>query len=77
MYGMRCVVCGMSGCMVLIGYTTIQKLKKQLDGPEWGTRGKDWEFGIIRGKLLYIKWIHNKVRLYSMRNLYSISCNKP
>ena len=61
----------------LISYATIQKLKKKLDGPEWGTRGKDWELGIIRGKLLYIKWIHNKVRLYSMGNLYSISCNKP
>ena len=29
----------------------------------WG--GKDWEFGINRGKLLYIGWINNKVLLYS------------
>ena len=31
-------------------------------------RGKDWEFGISRSKLLYIGWINNKVLLYSTRN---------
>ena len=30
--------------------------------------GKDWEFGISRGKLLYIGWINNKVLLYSTGN---------
>ena len=25
----------------------------------------DWEFGIIRYKLLYIEWINNKVLLYN------------
>ena len=25
----------------------------------------DWEFGISRGKLLYIEWINSKVLLYS------------
>ena len=30
--------------------------------------GKDWEFGISRGKLLYIAWINNKVLLYSTGN---------
>ena len=28
-------------------------------------RGKDWEFGIVRGKLLYIGSINNKVLLHS------------
>jgi len=28
----------------------------------------DWEFGISRGKLSYIRWINNKVLLYSTGN---------
>ena len=32
----------------------------------WGR--VDWEFGISRCKLLYIKWINNKVLLYSTGN---------
>ena len=31
-------------------------------------KGKDWEFEISRGKLLYIGWINNKVLLFSTRN---------
>ena len=31
-------------------------------------RGKDWEFGISRCKLVYIGWINNKVLLYSTGN---------
>ena len=31
-------------------------------------RGKDWEFGISRYKLLYIRWINNKVLLYNTGN---------
>ena len=34
---------------------------------EGGGGGMDWEFGISRHKLLYIKWI-NKVLLYSTGN---------
>ena len=30
--------------------------------------GKDWEFGVSRGKPLYIEWINNKVLLYSTGN---------
>ena len=30
--------------------------------------GKHWEFGISRGKLVYIGWINNKVLLYSTGN---------
>ena len=30
--------------------------------------GKEWEFEISRGKLLYIEWINNKVLLYSTGN---------
>ena len=33
-----------------------------------GRGGKEWEFGISRGKLLYIGWINNKVLLYSTGN---------
>ena len=32
--------------------------------------GKDWEFGIIRCKLLYIGWINNKVSLQSTGNYF-------
>ena len=31
-------------------------------------RGKDWEFGISRSKLLYREWINNKVLLYITGN---------
>ena len=30
--------------------------------------GKGWEFGISRGKLLYIGWINNKLLLWSTGN---------
>ena len=30
--------------------------------------GRDWEFGISRCKLLYIRWINNRVLLYSTGN---------
>ena len=30
--------------------------------------GKDWEFGISRGKLLYIGWMNNKLLLYTTGN---------
>ena len=36
-----------------------------------GGRGggwKDWEFGISRGKLLFIEWINSKILLYSTGN---------
>ena len=33
-----------------------------------GGGGMDWEFGISRCKLLYIKWINNKILLYSTGN---------
>ena len=35
-------------------------------GGRWGRR--EWEVGVSRYKLLYIKWIRNKVLLYSMGN---------
>ena len=31
-------------------------------------RGKDWEFGVSRFKLLYIEWINDKVLLYTTGN---------
>ena len=34
----------------------------------WGRGGKDWEFEVSRGKLLYKGWKNNKVLLYSTRN---------
>ena len=30
--------------------------------------GMEWEFGVSRCKLLYIKWINNKILLYSTGN---------
>ena len=35
---------------------------------EGGGRGKDWEFGISRCKLVYIGGINNKALLYSTGN---------
>ena len=35
---------------------------------EVGRGRKDWEFGISRCKLLYIRWINNKILLYRTRN---------
>ena len=37
-------------------------------GGERGGGGMEWEFGISRGKLLYVGWINNKVLLYSTGN---------
>ena len=37
----------------------------------WG--GMDWEFGVSRCKLLHIKWINNKVLLYSTDNYIQYS----
>ena len=36
--------------------------------PRQGGEGKDWEFGINRRKLLYLKWINNKVLPHSTGN---------
>ena len=39
--------------------------REQTCGCQGGSgEGMDWEFGISRGKLLYIEWI-NKILLYS------------
>ena len=35
---------------------------------EGSRRGKDWEFGTSRCKLLHIEWMNNKVLLYSTGN---------
>ena len=39
----------------------------QLPRGRWGRGGKDWEFGVSRGKLVYIGWI-NKALLDSTGN---------
>ena len=39
--------------------------RKQIYGYQqgkWGREGKNWEFGISRGKLVQIGWINNKVQ---------------
>ena len=33
-----------------------------------GGRGKDWELGISRCKLVYVGWINDKVLLYTTGN---------
>ena len=40
-----------------------------------GEGGKDWEFGVSRYKLVYIKWLSSEVLLH--RELCSVSCDKP
>ena len=37
-------------------------------GKQGGEGGMDWEFGVSRGKVLYVDWINNKVLLHSTRN---------
>ena len=32
---------------------------------EGGRRGMDWEFGVVRCKLLHLEWTNNKVLLYN------------
>ena len=34
----------------------------------WLPRGRDWEFGVSRCKLLHLEWMSNKVLLYSIEN---------
>ena len=33
-----------------------------------GRSGKDWEFGVIRCKLLHLEWISNEILLHSTEN---------
>ena len=43
------------------------------DCPGWeGNRWKDWEFGISRGKLLYIGWVNNKILMNGIGNYIEI-----
>ena len=43
--------------------------REQTCGYEAGRwKGKEWEFGISRGRLVYIGWINNKVLLCSTEN---------
>ena len=48
-------------------------------GEREGLKGKDWEFGISKGKLLYIGWTKNKVLLLFIYiytgELYLKSCD--
>ena len=48
----------------------IHSHREQTCGCQWGgaVRGKDWEFGMSRCKLLFIGWINNKVLLYNTGN---------
>ena len=43
---------------------------------EAGSRGKDWEFGISKCKLLQIEWKNIKVLLYSKGNYIQYSMTK-
>ena len=42
---------------------------------DWG--GKDWEFGMSRGKLVYRGWMKKQDPTVQHRELYSLSCAKP
>ena len=39
---------------------------------ERGRKGMEWEFGISRCKLVYTRWINNKVLLYSTGSIFNI-----
>ena len=53
---------------MLFGFTDIEnRLVVAKSGVGVGGK-KDWEFGISRCKLSYIRWINNKVLLYSIGN---------
>ena len=41
---------------------------KQQETHRQRTGGMEWEFGVSRCKLLYIRWINNKVLLYNTGN---------
>ena len=44
---------------------TPQRIDLWLQRGMGGEGGKDWGFGINRGKLVYMGWIKNKILLYS------------
>ena len=48
----------------------IHRHRKQTGGCQGGEagRGMDWEFGISRFQLLYIRWINNNLLLYNTGN---------
>ena len=37
-------------------------------------KGRHWEFGVNRGKLLYLEWISNEILLWH-RELYLVNCD--
>ena len=55
---------------ILITQKQTHRRREQTCGCQGGKGGggKDWEFGISRCKLVYIRWINNKVLLYSTGN---------
>ena len=50
------------------GMSDVMFIWPQLKQFVGGKGGKDWEFGISRYKLLYIRWINRKVLLYNTGN---------
>ena len=44
------------------------RCREQACGCQGGGRGRDWEFGVSRGRPLHTEWISNKVLLYSTGN---------
>ena len=71
-YHMISLICGIYN-MAQMNLSTKQKLtyrhREQTCGYQGGGgRGKDWEFGVSRCKLLHLEWINNKVLLSSTGN---------
>ena len=70
--------------MKQMNISTKQKQTHKQRTDLWLPRGKrdkggiNWEFGVIRCKLLYREWINNKVLVYSAGNYIQyplINCN--
>ena len=55
-------------CISTAYHFEFKSLKKHVVANEEDGEGQEWEFGVIRCNNLYIKWINNKVILYSRGN---------
>ena len=49
-------------------YFEFKSFKKHVVANEEDGEGREWEFGVVRCNYLYIKWINNKLLLYSTGN---------
>ena len=70
-YHMMSLICGIYNMVQVNKSTKQNRLTDMVAKGKVGGWWRDWEFGISGCKLLYMRWINNKVLLYSTENYTS------